>query len=185
MGQNTQEEIIFDSIEIWTDGACVPNPGKGGWGYVTREGHQGSGSLEQTTNQVMEIMAVVQALKAFDKKRSSITIISDSRYVINGATVWMRKWKTNGWKAKNGPVKHKPLWEELDALLNSNVVTFKWVKGHSGDEMNEKADQLATEALKLTETEIKKFHDLLFRRKAAKKAKPKKQLDLLHDRVYR
>lgn len=183
--ENAQQEIVFgdtisnqenafDSLEIWTDGACVPNPGRGGWGYCTKEGHRGSGGMPQTTNQVMELMAVIQALKVFDEKGKSLTIISDSMYVINGATKWMPKWKVKGWMTKGQPVKHRPLWEELDALLTRNIITFKWVKGHSGDEMNELADQIATEALCLSDLEIKKYHDFLFRKKAAKKRNAQK-----------
>lgn len=129
--------------EVWTDGACSGNPGPGGWGWITPEGEFGAGPDPATTNQRMEIMAVVDALTTL--KMRPIEVVSDSQYVINGATKWHHGWAKKGWtNSKGQPVANRDLWEQLIPLLEG--VTFRWVKGHAGHALNEAADQLAVGA---------------------------------------
>ena len=135
-----------DKIIAYTDGACSGNPGPGGWGVWLRAGkHEKElcgGELE-TTNQRMELQAAIEALKAL-KRPSAITIFTDSKYVMLGMTDWIHGWKKRGWKnSKKEPVANRELWEELDRLTQVHDVDWQWVKGHSGDEGNEKADKLA------------------------------------------
>ncbi len=139
-------------IEIYTDGACSGNPGKGGWGAILLyKEHQKeiSGCLAQTTNNQMELMAVIEALKIV-KKTIEIIIYTDSVYVKDGITKWIFNWKKNGWKTANKkPVKNLELWQELDLLAANHQITWKWVKGHSGNKYNEIADQLAVNAIEI------------------------------------
>lgn len=138
---------------MYTDGSCIPNPGKGGYAFLSRCGLTGSGNEEKSTNQRMEIKAVIEALRACPEG-STITIRTDSQFVIKGATQWMRGWIKNGWVTVNGdPVKNRELWEELWKLLGTRFVVFQWVRGHSGDEMNEKVDALANSATGATADE--------------------------------
>ena len=137
-------------IYIYTDGACKGNPGPGGWGallkYNEHEKEINGFSLE-TTNNIMELTAVIEALSII-KKKSEITIITDSNYVKDGITKWIDNWKKKGWKTANKkPVKNKNLWEKLDKLTNNHNMTWKWVRGHTGNPGNEKADALANEAI--------------------------------------
>lgn len=144
-------------FEIYTDGACFPNPGKGGWAFLSKCGIAGSGSEEVSTNQRMEMIAVIQAIQAFDGK-GKIKIVTDSQFVINGSTQWMPNWKKSDWRKKSkGPIKNLELWMELDAVLSRNEVLFEWVKGHSGNPMNEKVDAMAGEAIGLTTAERQKW----------------------------
>ena len=134
-------------ITIYTDGACSGNPGVGGWGVVIIEDNKNetflNGGDNDTTNNKMELTAAIQALKAFEKKRT-ITLITDSKYVKDGIQSWIQNWKKNGWKtAAKKPVKNKELWIELDELIARHNITWKWVKGHAGNTHNEKADYLA------------------------------------------
>ncbi len=133
-------------IEIYTDGACSGNPGPGGWGVLMMwNGHEKEmyGGEEETTNNRMEMMAVIEALKAL-KKPSPLKLYTDSKYVMDGITKWMDGWKAKGWKtAAKKPVKNQDLWQEIDALVNMHDVQFIWVKGHAGDPGNERADELA------------------------------------------
>ena len=139
-------EVNSRPRKIWTDGACFPNPGSGGWSWISDEGKSESGSLAQTTNQVMELTAVVRAIES-NLDAESLLIISDSKYVIDGATSWTKKWVANNWKTANGsPVKHQELWGKLVVLSQEIQIQFQWVRGHSGDLMNEKADELANRA---------------------------------------
>ncbi len=137
-------------IHIYTDGACSGNPGKGGWGAVLlyREHKKEiSGFNAQTTNNQMELVAVIEALKIV-KKNLEIVIYTDSVYVKDGITKWIFNWKNNGWKTANKkPVKNLELWQELDLLVVNHQITWKWVKGHSGNKYNEIADQLAVNAI--------------------------------------
>ena len=133
-------------ITIFTDGACSGNPGKGGWGAVLlfqdNEKHL-SGSEKLTTNNKMELKATIEALKSL-KHPCKIKLYTDSKYVKNGITEWIINWKKNGWKTANKkPVSNKELWIELDELTLNKKITWNWVKGHSGDPGNERADQLA------------------------------------------
>lgn len=138
------------SIIIYTDGACSGNPGPGGWGaYLKWNGHEKelSGGEVETTNNRMEMMAVIKALEAL-KKDSSVQLYTDSKYVLQGATEWLEGWKARGWKGANKkPVKNQDLWQQIDSLLQQHSVQFHWVKGHSGDENNERVDKLAVEAI--------------------------------------
>tara|TARA_B100001540_G_C15807683_1_gene642861 strand:- start:2583 stop:3011 length:429 start_codon:yes stop_codon:yes gene_type:complete len=134
-------------IEIYTDGACSGNPGIGGWGVVilinTDQPILLNGGENETTNNRMELTAAIQALKHFEKKQS-IKLITDSRYVKDGIESWIINWKKNGWKTSSKkPVKNKDLWIELDKLIAFHDITWNWVKGHSGEKYNEKADFLA------------------------------------------
>lgn len=133
---------------IYTDGSCLGNPGPGGWAWVVRGGPFASGSEELTTNQRMEVMAVLQALKAIS---GPVTIISDSTYVVNCFRHgWWRGWIKRGWRnSKGAAVANQDLWKPLLAEIaerDPDQVTFRWVKGHAGDAMNAQADQLAVEA---------------------------------------
>ena len=135
-----------NKITIYTDGACSGNPGKGGWGavliYRDKQKHL-SGSAILTTNNKMELTATIEALKAV-KKSNDIELYTDSQYVKNGINLWIINWKKNGWKTSTKKiVKNKELWMQLDDLISKHNVTWKWVKGHSGLEFNEKADELA------------------------------------------
>ena len=133
-------------VEIYTDGACSGNPGPGGWGALLRyNGHEKElcGGEEETTNNRMEMMAVIKALEALNKS-SKVNIYTDSKYVMDGITKWMEGWKDRGWKtAAKKPVKNKDLWQEIDQAVGKHVVEFEWVKGHAGHLDNERADELA------------------------------------------
>ncbi len=141
---------MSNKIIAYTDGACSGNPGPGGWGVWLRAGpHEKElcGGEKETTNQRMELQAAIEALKAL-KKPSSITIVTDSKYVLNGITDWIHGWKKKGWKnSKKEPVANRELWEALDALNQMHDVDWQWVKGHSGDEGNERADELARQGI--------------------------------------
>ena len=139
-----------EKVQIFTDGACKGNPGPGGWGAILRfqdNEKEINGYKPLTTNNIMELMAVIESLKAISKS-FQIEITTDSKYVKNGITSWIHNWKKNGWKtAAKKPVKNKELWIELDHLIQKHNVSWKWVKGHSGHIENERADELANEAI--------------------------------------
>lgn len=139
-------------FKIYTDGACSGNPGPGGWGAVIFDNDNNqtniSGKEKNTTNNRMEILAAIMALKKI-KSNSQITIYTDSTYVKNGITEWVFNWKKNNWKtASKKPVKNKDLWIKLEKLCEKNKVSWKWVKGHAANKYNNLADQLATSAIK-------------------------------------
>ena len=140
----------INNIKLYTDGACKGNPGIGGWGALVQSGNHKkelSGSSENTTNNRMELVAVIEGLK-FIQQNMDIIITTDSQYVKNGINQWIINWKRNGWKtASKKPVKNKDLWVALDSLVKDKNIEWKWVKGHSGHPGNEKADQLANEAI--------------------------------------
>ncbi len=133
-------------VEIYTDGACSGNPGSGGWGALMRyNGHEKEiyGGEKETTNNRMEMMAVIKSLEAL-KKPSNVRLYTDSKYVMQGITEWLEGWKKRGWKtASKKPVKNKDLWERIDLLVERHNVEFIWVKGHAGHVENERADELA------------------------------------------
>jgi ribonuclease HI len=136
---------------IYTDGACSGNPGPGGWGAViidkNKERKNISGNEKDTTNNRMELKAPIMALEKI-KSNSKITIYTDSIYVKNGITEWIKKWERNGWKnANKKPVKNKDLWTELSNLCLKHEIIWSWVKGHSNNKYNNLADQLATNAI--------------------------------------
>lgn len=137
-------------VVIFTDGACKGNPGPGGWGAMLRYNeHQTEicGGEDNTTNNRMELMAAIEALKAL-KEPCDIVLTTDSQYVRKGITEWMVNWKKNGWKtAAKKPVKNADLWQQLDEQVKRHQVEWQWVKGHSGHPDNELADQLANRGI--------------------------------------
>ena len=135
----------------YTDGACSGNPGPGGWGalLIARDGdtvvkeRELKGGAPDTTNNQMELMAAISALEALERP-STLTLVTDSSYVMDGLTKWIFGWKKNGWKpAAKKPVKNVELWKQLDAANQRHTVTWEWVKGHAGHPENERADELA------------------------------------------
>ena len=140
----------MNKITIYTDGACSGNPGKGGWGAVliqNKEEKYLSGSNKFTTNNQMELIATIEALKSIVKP-SNITLYTDSQYVKNGITSWIFNWKKNGWRTANKKlVANRNLWIELDKYVDFHTVDWFWVKGHSGNHYNEIADELAVKAM--------------------------------------
>lgn len=138
-------------VELFTDGACSGNPGPGGWAYVLRHPSSGaererSGGEAQTTNNRMELMAVIEGLRAITRE-SVVDLYSDSQYVLKGLNEWMPAWKARGWKtASKQPVKNRDLWEPLDELRSKHLLRFHWLRGHAGHPENERCDQLAVEA---------------------------------------
>ncbi len=133
---------------IYTDGGCSGNPGPGGWAFAVSENekivYSRSGGEKETTNNKMELTAVINALKyVLDKGETECTLLTDSQYVKNGITVWIKSWKKNGWRTSSkSPVKNVEYWLELDALNNKLCVNWSWVKGHAGIEGNEECDRL-------------------------------------------
>ena len=138
------------SIEIYTDGACRGNPGMGGWGAIIQFQNNSKelfGGRAETTNNQMEMQAVIEGLKAL-KEPCKIILYTDSKYVMDGITNWIHGWKKNNWKTANKkPVKNMGLWQELDQLANQHEITWKWVKGHAGIPGNERADELANKGI--------------------------------------
>ena len=132
-------------IEIFTDGSCSGNPGPGGWGVLIINGDDRKelfGGEPDTTNNRMEMLAAIEALKATDN--AAIILHTDSQYLKNGINIWIHNWKKNDWKtAARKPVKNKDLWLELDQLTKDRSIDWRWVKGHSGNPGNERADELA------------------------------------------
>ena len=143
--QNTAE------VYLYTDGACAGNPGPGGWAYVLKHPASGAekarcGGERDTTNNRMELMAVIEGLRALTR-RSAVEVVSDSQYVLNGLEKWMESWKKKGWKLANKePVKNQDLWMMLDELKRKHELTFTYVRGHSGHPENERCDEMAVEA---------------------------------------
>ena len=141
---------MVNKVEIFTDGACKGNPGPGGWGAILRYGTTEKeiyGASKNTTNNIMELTAVIESLKNL-KKPCELIITTDSKYVKNGITEWIHNWKKNGWRtAAKKEVKNKELWVELDSLIQIHSITWDWVKGHSGHPENERADLLANIAI--------------------------------------
>jgi ribonuclease HI len=137
---------MTDPVIIYTDGACRGNPGKGGWGAILR--YKGKikelhGGEHDTTNNRMELMAAISALEAL-KKPCVVHLHIDSKYVLDGITKWLPNWKKKGWKtASKAPVKNEDLWRRLDEAIKTHDIQWRWVKGHSGNQGNERADALA------------------------------------------
>ncbi len=143
---------------IYTDGACSGNPGPGGWGVLMKFGDKEKeiwGGEDDTTNNRMELMAAIQALRAIKPDYSGkITLWTDSTYVLKGITEWIHGWKARGWKKSDKkPVLNKDLWQELDIENNKRDIHWKWVKGHAGEEGNERADELARRGIPRDEEE--------------------------------
>ena len=141
---------MMNKVEIFTDGACKGNPGPGGWGAILRYGTTEKeiyGASKNTTNNIMELTAVIESLKNL-KKPCELIITTDSKYVKNGITEWIHNLKKNGWRtAAKKEVKNKELWIELDSLIQIHSISWDWVKGHSGHPENERADLLANVAI--------------------------------------
>lgn len=140
-----------DVVDIWTDGACVPNPGPGGWGALLRQGPHElelcGGEAGTTTNNRMELTAPIRALQAL-KRPVTVRVHTDSTYVRNGVTSWVATWQRNGWRTSaKQPVKNEDLWRALVEEAARHRVEWLWVKGHAGDEGNERADRLAAKGL--------------------------------------
>ena len=140
----------MNKVEIFTDGACKGNPGPGGWGAILRYDETEKeiyGASKNTTNNIMEMTAVIESLRNL-KKPCELIITTDSKYVKNDITNWIHNWKKNGWKtAAKKEVKNKELWIELDLLIKKHSISWAWVKGHSGHPENERADLLANIAI--------------------------------------
>ena len=137
-------------VDIFTDGACSGNPGPGGWAAILRSGkHEREifGGEAATTNNRMELLAVINALNAL-KAASEVTVHTDSRYVMDGATQWLKRWKANGWKtSEKKPVRNDDLWRALDTAMSAHKVQWRWIRGHSDHVENERADALARAAI--------------------------------------
>jgi ribonuclease HI len=144
------KKTTVSPVEIFTDGACSGNPGPGGWGAILRAGEHEKeifGGERMTTNNRMELMAAIKALDAL-KKPSTVMLYTDSRYVMDGLTKWLPRWKENGWKtADKKPVKNGELWRALDEAVSRHDVVWRWVRGHDGHLENERADALARSAI--------------------------------------
>ena len=141
----------MDKVDIYTDGACLGNPGPGGWAFIIkyRNGNikEFSGSEKYTTNNKMELTAAIKAIKYF-KKKIIINIYTDSKYLKEGITIWIKKWKLNGWKTSNKKkVKNSDLWKLLEEKIHNHEIHWTWVKGHDENILNEKADMLAKKAI--------------------------------------
>ena len=146
----------MNPIEIYTDGACKGNPGPGGWGVLLKAGGTEKelfGGEMATTNNRMELMAVIQALSAL-KRPCEVTLFLDSQYVLKGITEWLPGWKAKGWRtASKQPVKNVELWQQLDALVQQggHRIDWRWVRGHNGDPGNERADALANRGVDMAQ----------------------------------
>ncbi|MBP5485794.1 MAG: ribonuclease HI [Alphaproteobacteria bacterium] len=136
-------------LKIWTDGSCLGNPGPGGWAFVATDGKnraERSGGEKDTTNNRMELTAVIRAISAA-RRHNEIEIHTDSQYVKNGTQTWIKNWKKNNWRtADKKPVKNQDLWQQLDELVSAVKVHWVWVRGHNGEELNERCDELARAA---------------------------------------
>lgn len=147
-------------VKIYTDGACSDNPGPGGWGAVLIQDNgikELSGGEHETTNNRMELTAVIRAFEAL-KKPAEVSVYSDSSYIILGMTRWLPGWKKSGWRCSTGKRKNSDLWQQLDNLVRDHLVHWHWVKGHAGNKYNERADKLAGDAILKT----RGFNGVLF-----------------------
>ena len=149
-----QNQIKGGEVQLFTDGACSGNPGPGGWAYILRHGATGkeiesSGGEEQSTNNRMEMTAVIRGLEAL-KRPTRVEIVSDSIYVLNGLSDWLPKWKLNGWRRREGgklkEIKNEDLWRQLDALASLHTIKFTHIRGHQGHAENERCDAMAVSA---------------------------------------
>ncbi|MEL7473878.1 MAG: ribonuclease HI [Planctomycetota bacterium] len=144
-------EEVRPRVDLFTDGACSGNPGPGGWAFLIRHPaseseKEGAGAEPETTNNRMELMAVIRGLETLTRP-SEVDLYSDSQYVLKGLGQWMAGWKKRGWRtASKQPVKNRELWERLDELASAHVVRFHWVEGHAGHAENERVDTLAVDA---------------------------------------
>jgi len=137
-------------VVIYTDGACHPNPGPGGWAALLRSGNQEkklTGHHPDTTNNRMELTAAVQALQALNRP-SRVDLYTDSEYLRRGITEWLPGWKKRGWKRKGGALANQDLWQALEAALANHDITWHWVRGHAGNRDNQRVDRLARQAIR-------------------------------------
>lgn len=149
MNAEKKKQSQKNRVIIYTDGACSGNPGPGGWGAILRYGDKVkeiSGAEAETTNNRMELMAAIMALESL-KRPCTVDLYTDSEYVRGGMEQWIKKWKADGWKKKGG-LKNADLWQRLDAIAAKHDVKVHWVKGHSGHPENDRADELATNAIR-------------------------------------
>jgi ribonuclease HI len=151
---NNSEPRVTPQVQLFADGACSGNPGPGGWAFVLRHAASGtelerSGGEEETTNNRMELTAVIHGLEAL-KRRAEVEVVTDSVYVGKGFSEWLPKWKANGWRRREGdrfaPIKNEDLWRRLDELIARHAVRFTHVRGHQGHVENERCDALAVAA---------------------------------------
>lgn len=152
----TGDSVSLPFVQLFTDGACSGNPGPGGWGCILRHPATGrekefSGAESPTTNNQMELQAVIEGLRQLTR-RSRVEVVTDSSYVAKGCMEWLAGWKRNGWKRRDGrqlvPISNIDRWQQLDALLSQHQVSFTLVRGHAGHPENERCDQLAVTASK-------------------------------------
>ena len=140
---------MSERVTLYTDGSCLQNPGPGGWAAILQwrdEERELSGSAPDSTNNRMELQAAIKGLLAL-KRPMAVDLFTDSTYVMKGVTEWMPRWKANGWRtAAKKPVQNQDLWQELDAALGAHDISWHWVKGHAGNDLNERCDQLARAA---------------------------------------
>ena len=152
---NLDQKLITPNVTIYTDGACSGNPGPGGWGAILIYKNQQKeifGGEQESTNNRMELTAVISALNAL-KRKSKVDLYTDSRYVVNGITKWIHNWKTNSWlTSAKKRVENKDLWLLLDQVSDNHDIVWHWVKGHDGDNYNERADELARQAIPTQES---------------------------------
>ena len=145
-------DITKEEVDIFTDGSCSGNPGPGGWAAIILENNEVKdmiyGNEKNTTNNKMELLAPIKAIEKF-KKKSEISIMTDSSYVKDGMTIWIKKWEKNGWKtASRKPVKNKELWKKLKNLSSKHSIKWIWVKGHAQNKYNNLVDEIAQGAIK-------------------------------------
>lgn len=144
-----RSDAPLETVEVFTDGACLGNPGPGGWAALLRKGtreREISGGETDTTNNRMELMAAIAGIEAL-KRTCTVAVTTDSEYVRRGVEEWMKRWQANGWMTSDRkPVKNRDLWERLAAALKDHTVSWHWVRGHAGHAENERVDQLAREA---------------------------------------
>jgi len=136
-------------VTIYTDGACDPNPGPGGWAVLLRyKGHEKilKGSAKDTTNNRMELTAAIQALQAL-REASQVDLYTDSEYLKRGITEWLPNWRARGWRRKGGKLANADLWQALDKAMQPHKINWRWVRGHAGDKDNEKVDRLARQSI--------------------------------------
>jgi len=150
--ENYTTMSYIKGVKIYTDGACRGNPGPGGWGAVLiykDNVKEISGGENHTTNNRMELTAVIKALESL-KSNAEIDVYSDSSYVVNGMTSWIHDWRRRGWKRASGALENRDLWQRLSGLSDQHLINWNWVRGHAGDELNERADKLAVSAVPKT-----------------------------------
>ena len=141
-----------DEKEIWTDGGCEPNPGLGAWAWICDEGVRGSGTVNNSTNNRMELQAILESIQS--NRNKSLIIYSDSEYCVNGINQWMHKWEKNSWKKRKGEIKNLDLWKIIYSECKQNKILLIWVRGHSGNLGNEEADMMVNQKIREARGEV-------------------------------